>query len=162
MSRITALTMWLKQCPQLNILWNLAAYEQDGANVIIPAGTSFRRNMKESVDTAGFYEADFNPLPSVYEEYQINCYRTIVEDDNDFNSLNYDEVQKVIEWIHQQDDNLNFPVIGETVTAVECFPFIPQIRGIDPDTKLVCYYVTLRISYVNKTKRRFFEWQITQ
>ena len=162
MSRITALTTWLKQCPQLNTLWNLSAYEQDGANVIIPTGTSYRRNIEERIDTAGFYEADFIPLPSVYEEYQINCYRTIVEDNNDFNSLNYDEVQNVINWIHQQDDNNQFPDIGEIVTAVECFPFIPQIRGIDPDTKLVCYYVTLRITYVNRAKRRFLEWPTTQ
>ena len=160
MSKQKAIVEWLKQCPQLLELWNVAAYEQDGANVIIPTGTSYRRNITERIDATGFYEADFSPIPSIYEEYQINCYRTIVENDNDFNTLNFEDVEKVIEWITEQDNKENFPAIDKPVIAVECFPFIPQVRGVDPDTGLICYYITLRITYVNTTKRRQTECQL--
>lgn len=162
MSKQKALTQWLKRCPILNELWNISAYEQDGANVIIPTGTSYRRRFEnEIMDVCGSYEADVVPMPSVYEEYQINCYRTIFENDNDFNTLKYEDVEKVIEWITEQDESGNFPQIeNRKVIAVECFPFIPQIRGIDPDTKLICYYVTLRITYVNTAKKRAIECQL--
>ena len=160
MSKQKALTEWLKQCPQLNELWNLSAYEQDGANVIIPTGTSYKRNLEESIDATGGYEGNFIPLPSIYEEYQINCYRTIVENDNEFNTLKFEDVEKVIDWITEQDERENFPQINKPVIAVECFPFIPQVRGVDPDTGLICYYITLRITYVNTSKRRYAEWQM--
>ena len=160
MSKQTTLTEWLKKCPLLESLWNISAYEQDGANVIIPAGTSYKRNLNDFINIYGDYEAEITPLPSIYEEYQINCYRTIVENDNDFNTLTYDDAAKVIEWIAEQDENERFPQIeDEKIVAVECFPFIPQVRGVDSDTGLVCYYITLRITYVNKAKGRSFIWQ---
>ena len=157
MSTQTKLTEWLKTCPSLSSLWNISAYEQDGANVIIPTGTSAKRNIVDRIDANGFYEADIVPLPSVYEDYQINCYRTIVENDNEFNSLNYDEVEKVIQWIEEQDELQNFPDVGKPVVALDCYPSIPQIRGVDPDTGLVCYYITLRITLVNTAKSRYVE-----
>ena len=161
MSKQRAITQWLMQCPILQTVWNISAYEQDGANVIIPAGTSYRRDINDSVNVNGDYAAEVVPLPSVYEEYQINCYRTIVENDNEFNALNFEDVEGVIEWITEQDEAGNFPDINNRkVVAVDCFPFIPQIRGVDPDTKLICYYITLRITYVNTAKGREFEWQM--
>lgn len=159
MSKQKAITDWLIQCPELSTLWNISAYEQDGANVIVPAGTSYRREFNDNLSVDGWYEADFIPLPSVYEEYQINCYRTLVANDNDFNALTFEQVEKVIEWITQQDEKEKFPEINnKVIVSVECFPFIPQVRGIDPDTGLICYYITLRITYINTTKRRSFEW----
>ena len=161
MSKQTAIIQWLQRCPQLNLVWNISAEEADGANVLLPTSTSYRRNLEnEYVDVCGNYEADVVPLPSVYEEYQINCYRPIVENNNDFNTLNYEDVEKVIDWITEQDEAENFPQINnKKVIAVESFPFIPQIRGIDPDTRLICYYITLRITYVNSAKRRTIECQ---
>lgn len=161
MSKQTAIIQWLQGCPQLNLVWNISAEEADGANVILPTSTSYRRNLKnELVDVCGNYEANVVPLPSVYEEYQINCYRTVFENNNDINILNYEDVEKVIDWITEQDESGNFPQIkGKKVIAVESFPFIPQIRGIDSDTKLICYYITLRITYVNPAKGRVIECQ---
>ena len=162
MNKQTIITQWLKQCPILQDLWNISAYEQDGANVIMPSGTSYRRSITdERFNVLGEYEANIVPLPSVYEEYQINCYRTIAENNNDFNTLNFEDVDNVIDWITQQDDIGNFPQFENAkVIAVECFPFIPQIRGIDPDTNLICYYITLRITYVNTAKPRVIEYDV--
>jgi hypothetical protein len=115
--------------------------------------------MNDRLGVDGYYEAEIVPLPSVYEEYQINCYRTIVENNNEFNALNFEGVEDVVEWITEQDENGNFPQIdNKKIIAVESFPFIPQIRGVDPDTGLVCYYITLRITYINNAKGRVFEW----
>ena len=158
MSKQKAITEWLLRCPSLQSVWNISAEEQDGANVIVPAGTSYRREISDQLNVDGSYEADIIPLASVYEEYQINCYRTVIGNDNDFNALKFDEVESVIEWITAQDAIENFPNIDKLIVAVECFPFIPQIRGVDPDTGLICYYITLRITYVNTIKGRSVEW----
>lgn len=158
MSKQKAITEWLMQCPSLQSVWNISAEEQDGANVIVPASTSYRRELNDRMNVDGSYEADIIPSASVYEEYQINCYRTVIGNDNEFNALKFDEVEAVIEWITEQDETGNFPDINKTMVAVECFPFIPQIRGVDPDTGLICYYITLRLTYVNNIKGRSVEW----
>lgn len=158
MSKQKQITDWLIQCPQLSSLWNISAYEEDGANVLLPTGTSAVRSINEKAYADGSHEADIIPMPSVYEEYQINCYKTIVANDNSYNILNFEDVEKVIEWITEQDEKGNFPEISKDIIAVECFPFIPQVRGIDPDTGLICYYITLRITYWNTSKGRTMEW----
>lgn len=161
MSKQTEITKWLMNCPQLSSVWNISAEEIDGANVIMPAGTSTKRSISDKIDITGFYTADIIPLPSVYEEYQINCYKNFANNDNDYNILQYDEVEAIIDWINEQDEQMNFPEItGKKVVAVETLPFIPQIRGVDPETGLICYYITLRITYVNIAQGRSVSWQM--
>ena len=146
------------QCPTLSILWNISALEENGANVIIPTGTSYKRDFSDTIGVDGCYEAELIPLPSIY---QINCYRTLVANDNDFNALTFEDVEKVIEWVTVQDEQGNFPNIeNKKIVTVECFPFIPQVRGVDPDTGLICYYITLRITYINTAKGRVIEWPL--
>lgn len=159
LSRQTDITQWLMQCPQLASIYNISAEEQDGANVIFPIGTSKRRNIIDNEDILGAYEAEIEPLPSVYEEYQINCYKSLANSDNMYNVMRIDEVEAVMDWLTEQDKSQNFPQIGECVIAVEPIPFIPQIRFADPVTGIVCYYITLRITYVNSMERRTIRCQ---
>lgn len=161
MSKISSLTEWLMQCPQLSALWNISAELSDGANILIPSGTSEMRYVNDSLDVINYYEANIVPLPSVYEEFQVNCYKSFVNNDNSYNVMNYDDVEKVIEWVREQDEKENFPVLeGEKVVSIDVLPFQPQIRGVDPDTYLVCYYFTIRIRYVNTSKGRSVGWQM--
>lgn len=155
MSKQTNITEWLMDCPQLASLYNITAEEQDGANIIFPIGSSIRRSISDTVDVTGGYEADILPAASVYEEYQINCYKMLVNSDNGYNVMRVEEVEDVIDWINEQDEKQNFPDMnGKKVVAVETFPFVPQIRFVDPETGIVCYYITLRITYVNTAKGR--------
>lgn len=161
LSKQQEIAEWLMNCPQFATLWNISAEAVDGANVILPFGTSSRRNILEKTDVAGWYEGEFRPLPSVYEEYQINCYKSFTNNDNIFNILKLDEVELAVDWIIEQDELQNFPQISnKKVIAVEPFPFIPQIRGVDPETGLICYYITLRITYLNPAKGRVVTWQM--
>jgi len=161
MSKQTIITEWLMNCPQLASLYNISAQEQDGANVIFPVGTSRRRDITDVIDVTGCYSADIAPTASVYEEYQINCYKYLADSDNTYNVMRTEEVEAVIDWINNQDEIQNFPDIeGKKVVAVETFPFIPQIRFAEPETGLICYYITLRITYVNTAKGRAVLWQI--
>lgn len=150
MGKLDNIKEWLSGCPALSNLWKISAEEIGGANVILPYSTSTRRTISDDLDITGAYDIEIKPLPSVYEEYQINCFRAFAENEEDFNALTYEEVQQICDWIMSKDDTLDFPEIpGRTVVAVEPFPFAPQIRGVNPDTGLVCYYITLRITYIN-------------
>lgn len=155
MSKFQEIANWLSRCPQLATLWNISAEPVNGANVILPFSTSQRRNIEDFIDVTGAYNADINPIPSVYEEYQINCYREFAENQNDLNALSVDDVQAVCDWIIAQDEEGNLPKLtGKTVIAAEPFPFVPQIRGADPESKLIVYYITIRITYINTSQRR--------
>ena len=159
MSKYDEIFSYLSGCPQLKSLWSIWAEKANGANIILPQGTSARRTVNEFIDNTGAYNADIRPLPSVYEEYQINCYRYAAPNENSFNVLTLDEVQAICDWITEQDENGNLPAVtGKHAVSIEPFPFNPQIRFIDPDSGLVCYFITVRITYVNTARARTVEY----
>ena len=161
MGKTADLTSWLLKCPTLAAVWNISAEMADGVNVVLPAGSSERRTTSSKIDVTNCYECDIAPLPTIYETFQINCYRQFAENENDFNVLKYEEVESVIQWIMAQDEAQKFPEFdGEKVIAVDCIPFQPQIRGVEPTSRLICYYVTLRVSYVNMAQGRSISWQL--
>lgn len=159
MSKYTEIFNYLQQCPQLSQLWRVYAEQNDGANVVLPYGTSSRRNLTDYRDTAGYYNGEIKPLTSVYEEYQINCYRAVSPNADVFNIMKLDDVQAICDWIIEQDESGNLPEItGKQVVSIEPFPFNPQIRYIDPDSGLVAYFITVRITYVNTAQARTVEF----
>jgi len=159
MGKYTEIFNYLKQCPQLNQLWGLYAEEIDGTSVILPFGTSPRRNLDGYIDTLGLYNGEIKPLPSVYEEYQVNCYKDIVSNATEYNFMKLEDVQAVCDWIIEQDENGNLPQLaGKQTISVEPFPFNPQVRYIDPDKNIVAYFITVRITYVNPALGRTIEF----
>lgn len=161
MGKTADLTSWLLKCPTLAAVWNISAEMADGVNVVLPAGSSERRTTSSMIDVTGCYDCDIKPIASVYETFQINCYRQFAENENDFNVLKYEEVESVINWIIAQDEAQKLPEFGgEKVVTVDCIPFQPQIRGVEPTSKLVCYYITIRVTYVNKARGRSLSWQL--
>lgn len=159
MSKYTEIFNYLQQCPQLSQLWSIYAEETDGANVILPFGTSQRRTLTDWIDTIGGYNGEIKPLASVYEEYQINCYKDITPNANEYNFMKLEDVQAVCDWIIEQDENGNLPEItGKQVISIETYPFNPQIRYIDPDKNLIGYFITIRITYVNAAQARTVEF----
>ena len=159
MSKYTEIFNYLKQCPQLYQLWSIYAHEQSGANVILPFGTSQRRTLTDSIDTIGCYTGEIKPLASVYEEYQINCYRDVQPNADEFNFMTLEDVQAVCNWINEQDENGNLPEITDKqVISIETYPFNPQIRYIDPDKNIIAYFITVRITYVNTAQARTVEF----
>lgn len=163
MSKYTEIFNYLRQCPQLADLWSVGATEDKGVNVVLPFGTSTKYIHNEDVDTLGNYSDNIQPYLSVYEEYQINCYRNYDVSDSsepeyNVNVLNLDEVQEICDWIETQNENGNLPEItGKQVVSIECFPFNPQIRYINEQESTIGYYITIRIRYVNTFKGRYVE-----
>ena len=166
MNKYAKIFDYFRQCPELKDLWSIAATEDRYIRVILPQGASPEMQYREAVDTLGNYQCDIVPYPSVYEDFQINCYEWYdVGDDNEpqrnGNVLSLEDVTKVCEWIKEQNLKNNFPDIGEKIVSIECNPFVPQIRYINPEEQIIGYFITVRLRYVNRAERKSVYYECT-
>ena len=157
MDKYAKLFEYFRKCPYLKDLMSIAAETAKGETVILPQGASPAVQYQEGFNINGDYVCDIVPYPSVYEDFQINCYEWYdVRDNNppesNGNVLTYQEVCGVCDWIKAQNEANNFPEIGEMIVSIECNPFVPQIRYVDSDTNTVGYFITVRLRYVNRAK----------
>ena len=156
---------YFRQCPQLEDLLIIAGKQEARKSIILPQGSSAKRQTNDGFDVNGNYHCDMIPYPSVYEDLHINCFRRYDVKDTSLygnvNALNYDEVKSICEWVEEQDNINNFPEIGENIVSIECLPFVPQIRYIDEENNVVCYFITVRLRYVNRTPRKTVEYEFT-
>ena len=165
MDKYANLFNYFRQCPYLKNLMSIASESNKGQTVILPQGASPVVQYQERFDTLGGYECTIEPYPSIYEDFQINCYEWYdVNDTNppqfNENVLTYQEVVGVCDWVKAQNEANNFPDIGEMIISIECNPFVPQIRYVDPITNTVGYFITVRLRYVNRTQRKTVEYGI--
>ena len=145
---------------------SIASENEKGNTVILPQGASPVVQYQEKFDVNGYYECVIEPYPSIYEDFQINCYEFYDVNDTspprlNENVLTYQEVVGVCDWVKAQNEANNFPGIGEMIISIECNPFVPQIRYVDPDTNTVGYFITVRVRYVNRTPRKTVEYGYT-
>lgn len=164
MNKYGILFDYFRKCPYLENLMSIAADTNRGNTVILPQGASPSVQYIERFDNLGFYECTIEPYPSVYEDFQINCYEWYdVKDTNppkyNENVLTYEQVCGVCDWVKEQNEKDDFPDIGEKIISIECNPFVPQIRYVEPDTNTVGYFITVRLRYVNKTLRKSVEYE---
>lgn len=157
---------YFRQCPELADLWSIAATEDIEKRVILPQGASPAVQYQEFFDSVGGYNCEIVPYPSVYEDYQINCYEWYdVKDGNapqyNENVLSLEAVQSICDWVKEQNDVRNFPDIGEKIVSIECNPFVPQIRYVNQQENTIGYFITVRLRYVNRTPRKTVEYECT-
>lgn len=163
MNKYAQIFEYLRQCPEMQNLWSIAATEDVGVRVVLPIGTSQSVQYRDFIDSAGNYNCECIPYPSVYDDFQVNCYEWYdVKDSsspsNNENVLSIDNVLKVCEWIEEQNDLGNFPDINEKVVSIECISD-PQIRYINEEENTIAYFITIRIRYVNKKQRKFVYYE---
>ena len=158
-SKIVEIFDYMRKCPQLSDLWSIAGVEDIDVSVILPQGASAKRQYVDSVDVIDEYKCEIVPYDRYYEDYQINCYKRYDTKDSsspedNVNVMNFEDVQKICDWVAEQDEALNLPQItGESVVAIECNPHIPQIRFVNTDENIIGYFITVRIHFKNKAKR---------
>ena len=166
MSKYAKIFEYFRQCPELEKIWSIAATEKDGIRVILPQGASPTHQYQEQTDTLGNYHCEVVPYPSVYEDFQINCYQAYDPKDSaepfdNYNVLQLEEVENVCKWVAGQNENKNFPDIGEKIVSIETNPFVPQIRYVNDTENIICYFITVRIRYVNRAQRKTVEYEGT-
>lgn len=163
MNKYAKIFEYFRQCPELSNLWSIAATEDIGRRVIIPQGASPVVKYEESIDALGNYNCNVVPYPSVYEDFQINCYEWYdVKDGSrpeaNENVLTLEDVQGICDWVALQNSKRNYPDIGEKVVSIECNPFVPQIRYVNQQENTVGYFISIRLRYVNRQERYTVEY----
>lgn len=166
MGKYAKIFEYFRQCPELSELWSIAATEDIGKRVILPQGASPAVQYQERIDVNGAYNGEIVPYPSVYEDFQINCYEWYDVKDSarpsrNENVLSLEDVQRICDWIERQNEARIFPDIGEQVVSIECIPFVPQIRYVNPQENTVGYFITVRLRYVNRRRRVSIEYNGT-
>lgn len=166
MSKYARIFEYFRQCPELADLWSIAATEDIGKRVILPQGASPAVQYQEFIDNLGGYNCEIVPYPSVYEDFQINCYEWYDVKDgsapiHNENVLSLEAVQSICDWVKEQNEKGSFPDIGEKVVSIECNPFVPQIRYVNAEENTVGYFITVRLRYVNHAKRKTVEYGCT-
>lgn len=157
-----ALFEYFRECPYLSEMMSIAAESERGNTVILPQGASPAVQYQEQMDVCGDYECNIVPYPSVYEDFQINCYTWYDPNDTsppayNSNVLNYEQVCGVCNWVAEQNEKQRFPNVGEKIITIECNPFVPQVQFVDADTNTVGYFVTVRVRYVNRLRQKVIE-----
>ena len=163
MSKYANIVNYFRQCPELKQLLGIAGIEERVNCVILPQGASPAVQFSDKTDVYGNYEATIEPYATVYEDFQINCYKwydanDTSRPDGNVNVLSYDEVQSVCDWVRKQNNNNNFPDIGEKVVSIDCEPFVPQIQYVNSQEEIVAYFITVRVRYVNPLKKKVVEY----
>lgn len=154
----TKIVEYLRQCPQIAKLLPIAGEQEAYNNIILPIGGSSTANITSKFDMLGGYEYQLIPIPTIYKDYQINCYRPYDINDNNppeynGNALTLEEIDEIFKWVAEQDNNLTFPDVSEKVVSVECTSVQPYIRGTDETDNVVCYVITFRVWYVNQIRQ---------
>ena len=155
---------YLRQCQQLSDLWSIAGIEEAGNKIILPKGASPVYQYDEKIDIYGNYSCDIIPYPSIYKDYQINCFvqydvKDSSEPDKNVNVLELQNVQEICDWITEQDDVGNLPKItGKKVVNIECLPITPLALYVTPEESTMGYFITVRIRYVNNAIRKCREF----
>lgn len=69
------------------------------------------------------------------------------------------DVQGILDWVSEQNDNRNYPDFGEDCIVDEMFPTTdtPKLNGIDTTANpvLAKYSITIRITYLDTSKRLY-------
>jgi len=91
-------------------------------------------------------------------DYRSVIYQSLVNQSG-FSNENVEEmfdVQSLIDWISEQDDNMNYPDFGEdcVVESITALTDNPNLNGVDTTTtpKLAKYSVSIQINYLDNSK----------
>lgn len=160
MSKITDLYDYFLQCPHLKSLLPITTEIERGKDVFIPRGSSpVYAIVNENVDVVGNYNSIMMPFPSIFEDWQINCYRYADPNDetqngDNINIINHDDVEKICKWLFEKNAKKQLPEYGgEKVFGIIPTETKPGIWGADVDRQQIVYAITIRVYFVNPNER---------
>ena len=145
---------YLLQCPTVrnNPLFFNFADERDNSNQIVTRGDDTILD-KPFVDGSVLKQFSFVMLI-----YKSVAYNPVVKSEGyvDENVTDLSEVQELLDWVVEQNDNKHFPNFGESciIESVEPTTNRPQLNGVDTEAQppLAQYQVIFNIKYLDISK----------
>ena len=149
-----AIIKYLLQCDEIanNPLFFNFADRKDGNNQLI---TSANDKMLQRPYIDGSVLKLYTITILTYKSISYNA---VVKQEGypDENVSDFGDVQKIVDWIEEQNDLRNFPDFGKdcSIEEVEALSANPVLNGVDDSVSppLVQYGITLRIQYIDNSK----------
>lgn len=161
MSDFNVIYEWLRDnCSPLYGLWVVSSMLDDRKNVIQPNSSENMYDVGFELYCDGTKKYAFQPREPYFFDVDIICYRAFYADQNEYNLDTLEDVQKVCDWLIEQQNSGNVPQFEADVCyQLECLSAKPFIRNVyeqdgDAGAFLVDYAVTVRFYTDNPAKRR--------
>ena len=91
-------------------------------------------------------------------DYKSIAYNAIIKREGytDENLEDMLDVQSIIDWIDEQNDNFNFPDFGEKceIQSIKALTDMPKLNGVDVtiNPPIAKYSVTIKVEYIDTSK----------
>lgn len=155
MDKNKAIIKYLMQCPTIKnnpLFFNFGEVEDNSKQIVT---TSTDKNIERPyIDGSVLKRYTFTII-----DYRSVIYQALVtiEGYDNENVEDMMDVQSIIDWIDEQNDNYNFPDFGNdcVVEEITALTDIPNLNGVDKDTSpnLAKYSIAIRVQYLDNTKK---------
>ena len=155
MDKNKAIIKYLMQCPTIKnnpLFFNFGEVEDNSKQIVT---TSTDKNIERPyIDGSVLKRYTFTII-----DYRSVIYQALVtiEGDDNENVEDMMDVQSIIDWIDEQNDNYNFPDFGNdcVVEEITALTDIPDLNGVDKDwsPNLAKYSIAIRVQYLDNTKK---------
>ena len=155
MDKNKAIIKYLMQCPTIKnnpVFFNFGEVEDNSKQIVT---TSTDKNIERPyIDGSVLKRYTFTII-----DYRSVIYQALVtiEGYDNENVEDMMDVQSIIDWIDEQNDNYNFPDFGNdcVVEEITAPTDIPNLNGVDKDSSpnLAKYSIAIRVQYLDNTKK---------
>ena len=158
MDKNKAIINYLFTCPKIAanpLFFNFAKAEDNNRQLITTSND--KRINQPYIDGSVMKQYTFTIV-----DYRSILYQALVNDPehpNDYPNENVEEmldVQGIIDWVTDQNDDLNFPDFGETcvVEQIRALSDTPNLNGVDTSVSpaLAKYSVSIQVQYLDTSK----------
>ena len=155
MDKNKAIIKYLMQCPTIKnnpVFFNFGEVEDNSKQIVT---TSTDKNIERPyIDGSVLKRYTFTII-----DYRSVIYQALVtiEGYDNENVEDMMDVQSIIDWIDEQNDNYNFPDFGNdcVVEEITALTDIPNLNGVDKDSSpnLAKYSIAIRVQYLDNTKK---------
>lgn len=149
-----AIIDYLMNCPTLaknDMFFNFAHEEDDNKQIVTQATDKVLE--RPFIDGSVLKQYTFTLI-----DYRSVVYQALVNIQG-YSNENVDEmfdVQSIIDWIEEQEDNRNYPDFGNecVVDEIHALTESPNLNGVDRETtpNLAKYSVAIRVNYIDYSK----------
>jgi hypothetical protein len=91
------------------------------------------------------------------DSFKSVAHNPVVQGYSDENLTELEEVQKVLDWITEQDELQNFPDFGNdcTVEKMSTLTTKPELVGVDTSSNppIAVYRISIQIDYIDNSKK---------
>ena len=155
MDKNKAIIKYLMQCPTIKnnpVFFNFGEVEDNSKQIVT---TSTDKNIERPyIDGSVLKRYTFTII-----DYRSVIYQALVtiEGYDNENVEDMMDVQSIIDWIDEQNDNYNFPDFGNdcVIEEITALTDIPNLNGVDKDSSpnLAKYSIAIRVQYLDNTKK---------